>query len=360
MKNLEKAIILTMATGAISLTAATVQADAYGLGDTDFKVTATALNVRTEPNTTTGVVTKKLKQGDVVRPVELSADKAWARIGKNAWVSFQYLKMIDNCTIPENGSEYKSIEPTAYIVTANSLNLRKEPSAASEKMGCFNKGKVVYATKANGKWLYVEDGHIDGWIHSDYAKKFVGESNTTTPNFKEETVSMRQLTVTANSLNVRKNPTTDSSVITKFSKGKQIMTNIKCGNWYKVELDNGFGWLHKDYVTEEIWSMNSNSNWDNILDVPAAEKEDMSINATYDELVDIPAGDEDMSRTVNVSKGSHLLVRYTRALGGSVKDRLPAGKKVTIINDLGEVKHIKYINAKGNLATGFVASCYLK
>lgn len=359
MKNLEKAIILTMTTGVISLTGA-IHANAQGLGDTDFKVKATVLNVRTEPNTTTGIVTKKLKQGDVVRPVELSSDKAWARIGANQWVSFQYLEMIDNCTIPENGSEYKSIEPTAYIVTANSLNLRKEPSTASTKMGSFKKGQVVYASKTNGKWLYVEEGHIDGWIHSDYATKFVGESNTVTPSFKEETIAMRELTVTANVLNVRQNPSTDSKVLTKFSKGKQIMTNTQSGDWYKVELDNGFGWLHKDYVSEEIWSMNSNSTWDNILDAPPAEKEDMSMNSTYDELVDVPAGDEDMTRTVNVSQGSNLLVRYTRALGGSIKDRLPAGTKVTVINDLNGVSYIKYINSRGSLEFGYVASQYLK
>lgn len=333
MNNLNKTIAMTMTIGAISLTGA-IQADAQGLGDTDFKVTASALNVRTEPNTTTGVVKRKLQRGAVVTPIELSQDKAWAKIGEKEWVSFQYLEMIDNCTIPENGIEYQSIEPTAYVVTADSLNLRKEPSAKSTKMGSFKKGQKVYATKTNGKWLYVEEGHVDGWIHGDYATKFVGGSNVTTPSFKEETIAMRQLTVTANTLNVREYPTTDSKILTKFSKGKQVMTNTQSGDWYKTD----FGWVHKNYVTEEIWSMNS----------------------TYDELVDTPAGDEDMTRTVNVSKGLNPLVRYTRALGGSVKDRLPAGTKVTVINDINGVSYIKYINSKGRLEFGYVASAYLK
>lgn len=333
MNNLNKTIAMTMTIGAISLTGA-IQADAQGLGDTDFKVTASALNVRTEPNTTTGVVKRKLQRGAVVTPIELSQDKAWAKIGEKEWVSFQYLEMIDNCTIPENGIEYQSIKPTAYVVTADSLNLRKEPSAKSTKMGSFKKGQKVYATKTNGKWLYVEEGHVDGWIHGDYATKFVGGSNVTTPSFKEETIAMRQLTVTANTLNVREYPTTDSKILTKFSKGKQVMTNTQSGDWYKTD----FGWVHKNYVTEEIWSMNS----------------------TYDELVDTPTGDEDMTRTVNVSKGLNLLVRYTRALGGSVKDRLPAGTKVTVINDINGVSYIKYINSKGRLEFGYVASAYLK
>lgn len=359
MNNLNKTIAMTMTIGAISLTGA-IQADAQGLGDTDFKVTASALNVRTEPNTTTGVVKRKLQRGAVVTPIELSQDKAWAKIGEKEWVSFQYLEMIDNCTIPENGIEYQSIEPTAYVVTADSLNLRKEPSAKSTKMGSFKKGQKVYATKTNGKWLYVEEGHVDGWIHGDYATKFVGGSNVTTPSFKEETIAMRQLTVTANVLNVRQNPTTDSKVLTKFSKGKQIMTNAQSGNWYKVELDNGFGWLHKDYVTEEIWSMNSNSTWDNIVDMPPAEQEDMSMNSTYDELVDVPAGDEDIIRTVNVPANDVLNVRYSVTLGGSVKDTLANGTKVTLITDYGKASRIKYINSRGHLEFGYVASRYLK
>ena len=215
MKNLNKALILTMTTGAISLTGA-IQADAHGLGDTDFKVTADVLNVRTQPNTTTGVVVKRLNQGAVVRPVELNKDKTWARIGKDQWVSFKYLKMIDDCNIPVNGDDYTYIEPTDYIITATSLNVRKAANTNSTVLRTVKKGDVVKVSKMDGKWLFAENM---GWIHGDYAKKFVGGSNTAAPSFKEETVSMRQLNITANVLNVRQDPTTDSKVIRKLYKG---------------------------------------------------------------------------------------------------------------------------------------------
>ena len=343
MNNLEKAIVMTMATGVISL-AGVIQADAHGLGDTDFKVKASVLNVRTEPSTTTGVVKRKLKQGAVVRPVELTQDRNWARIGENEWVSFGYLEMIDNSTIPENGTEYPSIKPTKYIITASSLNLRKEPSTNSSIVGKFNKNQVVHATKTHGKWLYVEDGHINGWIHGNYAKEYSTQNNKPadkpvnkpSASIKEETISMRELEVKVSSLNIRKGPSTDSAIVGNLKKGQTRMCNVKSGNWYKIED----GWIHKDYVDVTIWSLNSNSNWEGGIDAPP--------------------GEFSMERTVSVGKGTNLLVRYTRALGGSVKDKLPNGSKVTIINDYNGVAYIKYINAKGRLEFGYVASQYLK
>ena len=334
MNNLGKAFVLTLGTAGVALTMGGIQADACGLGSTDFKVTASVLNVRTEPNTCTGVVVKKLKAGTVVRPVELSANKAWAKIGERQWVSMSYLQMMDNHTIPNNEADYKAINPTDYIITTSSLNVRKSPSTSSSVIGSVKKDDIVTVTKVHNAWLYVKNV---GWIHGNYAKKFIVESNNNVkPQFKETTIAMRELTVTATSLNVRSGPGTNYSVIDTFKKGRTVMTNTQSGNWYKTE----FGWLHKDYVTEEMWSLNSNSTWDEILDAPV--------------------GDVDPTRTVVVPENGRLNVRYTVALGGSVKDVLPSGTKVTVITNYGTASRIKYINARGVLEFGYVASRYLK
>lgn len=334
MRNLDKAIVMAMTTGVISL-AGVIQSDAHGLGDTDFRVTASVLNVRTEPNTSTGVVTRKLQQGAIVRPVELTKDRAWARIGQNEWVSFDYLEMIDNSTIPENGTEYASIKPTKYIVNTDVLNLRAEPSTSSKVLDKLYKNEVVTATKKNGSWLYIDDYSNKGWIHSDYAKVYSQGSNSSN-TIVEETVAMRELTVNTDVLNIRKGPSTSTEIVGKLKRGQSRMSNVKSGEWYKVED----GWIHEDYVNITIWSMNSNSNEEGAIDAPP--------------------GDFSTERTVTVGQGSNLLVRYTRALGGSIKDKLPHGTKVTIINDSNGVAYIKYSNAQGRLEFGYVASQYLK
>ena len=332
MKNLDKAIVMAMTTGVISLSGV-IQSEACGLGDTDFRVTASVLNVRTEPNTSTGVVTRKLQKGTVVRPVELTKDRTWARIGQNEWVSFDYLEMIDNSTNHENGAS--SIQPTKYVVNTDVLNLRAQPSTESKVLDKLYKGEVVTVTKKNGSWLYVDDYSNKGWIHSDYAKVYSqgGNSSNTTV---EETVAMRELTVNTDVLNIRKGPSTNTEIVGKLKRGHSRMSNVKSGEWYKVED----GWIHEDYVDVTIWSMNSNSNGEGAIDAPT--------------------GDFSNEKTVTVGQGSNLLVRYTRALGGSIKDKLPHGTKVTVINDSNGVAYIKYYNTQGRLEFGYVASQYLK
>lgn len=339
MRQLEKAIVMTTMAGGLVLSGFATEAQACGLGSTDFKVVKTnSLNVRTEPNTKTGVVKRKLKLGDIVRPQELSENKAWGRIGKNEWVSMSYLEMIDNHV------EEDTMEPTAYIINTDSLNIRKQPNANAEKVGEFLRGTKVFAMKKSGVWLYAGDGHNEGWIHGGYVVKAGTQNNTqnsTTPqkptaSIKEETVTMRELKVKVDSANIRKGPGMDYPVVGYMKKGATKTTKTASGNWYKVDG----GWIHNNCVNTTILSMNSNAT---------------------DELWDAPAGDEDMTRTVTVPEGLALNVRYTKALGGSVKDKLPQGKNVTVISEYSNgVSYIKYINSKNELTFGYVASRYLK
>lgn len=451
-----KQTIMAAATAGIAISSlGTIKADAFGIGDVDFKVVNTnSLNVRTEPNTKS-LVKRKLKNGDVVRPVELNESKTWARIGKDEWVSLKYLEMMDNSTIPENGVEYEKLDTIPYIINVDSLELRNEPSVKSEVVGTFKKGTKVFATEANGAWIKIEDGHNAGWVVKDYLKPYSSENannmpsnndnntvekpsinfkeetvstkklklkvssakirkapsmdaqvvgyvqqnietfesntisgnwykvningkegwlhkdctievkNTTnnntvakpSTNFKEETISTKEIEIKVNSANIRKAPSMDAQVVGYAKNGELSFTSVVSGDWYKTNFNGKEGWVHTSCVKDVVGSMNS--TLDDLVDVAPGDV-DMSMNATYDELVDVAPGDVDMTRTVNVSEGSALNVRYTRALGGSVKDRLPAGTKVTEINESNGVSYIKYVNAKGFLEFGYVASQYLK
>jgi uncharacterized protein YgiM (DUF1202 family) len=332
---MKKSTILLGAMGMVALSGITMEANACDLDNTEFTVKASALNVRTEPNTTTGQVVKKLSQGAKVTVSELSSDRAWAKIGEGQWVAFQYLTMVDNCTIPVSGDEYKSIDGTFYTVTASSLNMREMPSTNSSVVTTISAGRSVYATKEHKNWLFVEDGHYEGWISKDYVKKATdsNDDNYLSPMTEGTKINAKTLEVTANSLNIRKGPGTSYAVSGGLKKGQVVVANEVSGDWYKVDG----GWINKNYVKESVGSMNASS----------------------DELLDVAPGDTDPTRVVNVSQGSNLLVRYTKALGGSVKDRLPRGTKVSVINESNGVAYIKYTNSKGSLQFGYVSAQYL-
>ena len=60
--------------------------------------------------------------------------------------------------------------------------------------------------------------------------------------------SGEQGTVTANVLNVRSGPNTNSSIIAKLKKGTVINLLSKSGNWYKTKVNGKEGWVSGDYV----------------------------------------------------------------------------------------------------------------
>lgn len=58
------------------------------------------------------------------------------------------------------------------------------------------------------------------------------------------------VTTASNSLNVRSNPTTASSIVSALKKGSYITLLEKSGSWWKVEYaKNRYGYCHSDYIT---------------------------------------------------------------------------------------------------------------
>lgn len=341
----KKSMIVTT-TGMIALTGMAIQADACGLGDADFKVTADILNVRTGPGTEYPVATK-LKKGAIVKPTELK--NGWSKIGTNKWVSHNYLSMIDNCTIPENGSSYQKITPTNFVVNASALNLRSEPSTKASKVKVLNKGEMVTAFEQHGNWYHVTAGHFEGWVSKDYVVKQT-VNNTTNQNssaIKEEKVTMRELTVVnTDSLNIRKGPGTSYEITGTLKRGESVMSNIKSGDWYKIDA----GWIHKNYVDVTIFSLNSNSTWDDLLDPPAMDEEDDNlVSGSQYVIVNVPEGDKD----------GGLNVRLSPNLKGSIKTTLKSG---TVIEKIYETKfgstRVGY-KINGKTEYGYVSSKYL-
>lgn len=54
--------------------------------------------------------------------------------------------------------------------------------------------------------------------------------------------------VTADTLNIRKGPSTDTSVVAMLSKGVECEVLEEEGNWYKIKYQNYTGYVSKDYV----------------------------------------------------------------------------------------------------------------
>ena len=82
-------------------------------------------------------------------------------------------KSKDNQSSDENVTDCSNLDK--YIVTAKSgLNIRKEASASSEKLGALESGSTLSAkTSTTSGWLeyYDESCNLIGYVSSKYTKK---------------------------------------------------------------------------------------------------------------------------------------------------------------------------------------------
>ncbi len=123
------------------------------------------------------------------------------------------------------------------------------------------------------------------------------------------------VTVTSGKLNVRKSASANSSIISTLSNGSYITLISNSGSWYYVEYADGkYGYCHKGYIKL------------------------------------------DSGKTASVRTNSTALnVRSGAGTGYTVKDTVPKGDIVIILNTSGAWSRILY----DGIETGYVSSQYL-
>lgn len=130
-----------------------------------------------------------------------------------------------------NQSEYKT---GIYEINTNVLNIRAGVGTTYKIIDSIKLGEKVTITKIDGQWGYVEDKN--GWISLAYTK-FV----------KAETEAFKQYIIrtTADVLNGRKEPATNSEIVCKLNKGTAVTIVAKEGKWLKTKV--GY-YIYEDYV----------------------------------------------------------------------------------------------------------------
>ncbi|MFD0050178.1 N-acetylmuramoyl-L-alanine amidase [Actinomycetes bacterium NPDC127524] len=203
---------------------------------TQAKVTASSLNVREKPITSSKSL-GMLAKGKVVT---ISATQgSWSKIpyGKSyGWVLSKYVSKI-TVTAVKNG-----------YVTASSLNLRKTASTKSGSLGLLTKGTLVNIKSQSGSWMniYVPSNKKTGWV----SKSYISDKKPSVTSATKATVSGTKYYVTADSLNVRKSAAASSAKITAVTKGSAVTLYEKKGTWGRIKTaSNKTGWVSIHYLT---------------------------------------------------------------------------------------------------------------
>ncbi|MEX6585130.1 C40 family peptidase [Paraclostridium bifermentans] len=201
------------------------------------QVTGNSVNFRQGPGTSYSVI-KTLNKGTQVGVI--SESNGWSKISYNGtvgYISSQYLGDINS----GGGQEDNTVKENKQV-TGSSVNFRKGPGTNYSVISALSKGtKVGVISESNG-WSKISYNGTIGYISSQY----LGDINS--GGGQEDNTVKENKQVTASSVNFRKGPGTNYSVIRSLSRGTQVGVISESNGWSKINYNGTIGYASSQYL----------------------------------------------------------------------------------------------------------------
>lgn len=146
--------------------------------------------------------------------------------------------------------------PTITVNTDH-LTVRSTPSLDGDLVASINMGEQYPYVKKEGEWIQITlPNGKKGWV-ADYLvlvnekgeKSGQGQANQQN---NRSTMSSKQIYITQNGTNIRKNPNTLSTILTRANKGDTFEVVGFENDWYEIKLSKGqTGYVAKWVVSDK-------------------------------------------------------------------------------------------------------------
>ena len=158
--------------------------------------------------------------------------------------------IIEWATAEEAGIVLPNAEPTEEdlfrnLVIAqvnNYVNVRSLPTTESEIVGkLYNNSVGTFISEEDG-WYQITSGSVTGYVKAEFC--VTGEEAIEIAR----KVGTRIATVDTTTLKVRTEPSLEASVLGLVPLEDQLVVLDETEGWVKVDVEEGIGWVSKDYV----------------------------------------------------------------------------------------------------------------
>lgn len=124
----------------------------------------------------------------------------------------------------------------------NYVNIRCIPSEESRIIGKFYDESVGNLLAEVDGWYKIESGSCIGYVKSEFC--------VTGKDAREvaKEVGRRTAVVTAGSLNVRQEPTTESSILGRVPTGEELTVTDRENGWVQIKIEEGYGFVSEEFV----------------------------------------------------------------------------------------------------------------
>lgn len=122
------------------------------------------------------------------------------------------------------------------------VNVRSLPSESGEILGKLYNNSVGTFIQEEDGWYLIKSGSVTGYVKAEYC--VTGEDAVEIAR----SVGTRIATVTTQTLFVRTEPTTESSILGMVPEAEELLVLEETEGWVKVDVEEGTGWVSTDYV----------------------------------------------------------------------------------------------------------------
>lgn len=264
------------------------------------------LNMREGASTSKNVI-KQLAKGTEVNI--LSEEGGWYQISVNNITGYVNKKYIDKKEEPVTEDPNKGTVNTNPDMI-NDVSKIKEtttvyvlPLLNSTKIATIDQNTIIDIISEAGNWCYIQNDDVSGWVMASKIrgkKKNTGDTSAeitnvvnntvsnndvenevnvveqvndiTTPNQTENNIVNEVNTTVSNTVDkktsesntsypvqmyvnveavyVRESATKDSKAVTSIGKGTPVRVTGESGDWYKVEVSDGKGYVMKQFLSK--------------------------------------------------------------------------------------------------------------
>lgn len=189
---------------------------------------------------------------DASRATELAAAAWQSQTGEaeSASASSADTQTVDAAAVAstENAGTPDTASNLVVSTAADYVNIRKDPSEDAEVVGKLyanSVGTVAAAVDANG-WVKITSGSVTGYVKSDYV------ATGSAAQQMADAVGTQKAIVTTKTLRVRAAASEDSDVISLIGQGQSYEILGEENGWYKVNTDDGEGYISADFTDVEV------------------------------------------------------------------------------------------------------------
>lgn len=146
------------------------------------------------------------------------------------------IQVVQNET-PVVKSEYDDI---AVAQVDNYVNVRSTPSEEGEVVGKLYNNSAATVLGTEGDWYQIHSGNVEGYIKAEFL--VVGDAELA------KAVGTRVAKVNTQTLNVRKEATTEAGILGQVPEGEELTVVEEIDGWTKVSIEEGDGWVSNEFV----------------------------------------------------------------------------------------------------------------